>query len=607
MWRGVKFMKKRKKRIHSIKTLLVGIIIGTTFITAIGLETFSVRNTLANNELQKEQYGQRLLEDIQAQQQYEVELAWSVINQIYEKQVSGEYSEAQAKELAADMVRNLRFNDGKGYFWIDTVDGTNVVQLGDANVEGTNRYNDSDIDGNYYIQDIIAAAKQGGGYAFFSFPKPGETVATPNMSYSMLFEPYGWVIGTAVWIDSIDELKAGYEEEAHQSMKKTIYQLVIFITILVILLAAFAIFIGNKIANPVIHITDEIERMATGDFSNKETRAKAAIKNKSEIGQMVVAETTLQANIRGLMENINDTIAFVSSESQELMKISNQAADASEMVAENCTEVAGNCNNQMDVVNSANSEVGMLVNKVSEFLETLALFQSEIEHTNDAAATGRTDILDVVNQMNTIESAVKDTSSVIMALEEQLGKIGSIVNTISEIANQTNLLSLNASIEAARAGEAGRGFAVVASEISNLADESNDATAQIAKMITSIQESSKEAVSAMEKGLESVAQGTKVVNHSGETFKLIVERISDISKQAEVMQGIVQELSDGTDNVKNYFGGIDHMSCNVADATSNVSAASQEQAASAQEIYAASQRLTKKIEELNDIIHKFKI
>ena len=600
-------MKKQRKSIHSIKTLLVGIIIGATLITAIGLETFSVRNTLANNELQKEQYGQRLLEDIQAQQQYEVELAWSVINQIYEKQVSGEYSEAQAKELAADMVRNLRFNDGKGYFWIDTVDGTNVVQLGDANVEGTNRYNDSDIDGNYYIQDIIAAAKQGGGYAFFSFPKPGETVATPNMSYSMLFEPYGWVIGTAVWIDSIDELKAGYEEEAHQAMKKTIYQLVIFITILVILLAAFAIFIGNKIANPIIHITDEIERMATGDFSNKETRAKAAIKNKSEIGQMVVAETTLQANIRGLMENINDTIAFVSSESQELMTISNQAADASEMVAENCTEVAGNCNNQMDVVKSANSEVGMLVNKVSEFLETLALFQSEIEHTNDAAATGRTDILDVVNQMNTIESAVKDTSSVIMALEEQLGKIGSIVNTISEIANQTNLLSLNASIEAARAGEAGRGFAVVASEISNLADESNDATAQIAEMITSIQESSKEAVSAMEKGLESVAQGTKVVNHSGETFKLIVERISDISKQAEVMQGIVQELSDGTDNVKNYFGVIDHMSCNVADATSNVSAASQEQAASAQEIYAASERLTKKIEELNDIIHKFKI
>ncbi len=260
--------KKRKKNIYSIKTLLVGIIIGVTLITAIGLEAFSVRNTLANNTRQTAQYGDRLLEDIQTQQRYEVELAWSMINQIYEKQLAGHYTEAEAKELAADMVRNLRFNDGNGYFWIDTTDGTNVVQLGDENVEGSNRYNDSDMDGNYYIQDIIEAAKQGGGYAFFSFPKPGEEIATPNMSYSLLFEPYDWVIGTAVWIDSIDEMKATYEQESHQAMKASIFQLIAFLTVLVIVLILFAIFIGNKITNPIIRITDEIERMATGYFKS---------------------------------------------------------------------------------------------------------------------------------------------------------------------------------------------------------------------------------------------------------------------------------------------------------------------------------------------------
>lgn len=599
--------KKRKKSIYSIKTLLVGIIIGVTLITAIGLEAFSVRNTLANNTRQTEQYGDRLLEDIQTQQRYEVDLAWSVINQIYEKQLAGQYTEAEAKELAADMVRNLRFNEGNGYFWIDTTDGTNVVQLGDENVEGFNRYNDSDMDGNYYIQDIIEAAKQGGGYAFFSFPKPGEEIATPNMSYSLLFEPYDWVIGTAVWIDSIDEMKAAYEQESHQAVKASIFQLIAFLTVLVIVLILFAIFIGNKIANPIIRITDEIERMATGDFTEENSKQNMGAVNKSEIGQMAAAKTTLHANIRGLMEKINDTIHFVSSESQELMVISNQAAGASEMVAENCTEVAGNCGSQMNVVSEADKEVAELVDKVNVFTETLDSFESEIKLTNDSAATGSKDIVDAVNQMKTIEAAVSETSSVIMELEGQLGKIGSIVNTISEIAGQTNLLSLNASIEAARAGEAGRGFAVVASEISKLADESNQATAKIAEMIASIQTSSKAAVSAMEKGLMSVEQGTMVVNRSGETFHLIVDRVSGISRQAETMEQIVRELSDGTGNVKRYFDEIDTMSRSVADATSNVSAASEEQSASAHEIYAASERLTKKIEELEEIIHKFMI
>ena len=597
--------KKQRKNRHSIKALLVRIVVGVTLIVAIGLETFSVRNTLVSNRNQKEQYGERLLEDIQTQQKYEVELAWSVINQVYEKQLKGEYTEEEAKKVAADMVRNLRFNDGNGYFWIDTTEGVNVVQLGDASVEGTNRYNDSDVDGNYYIKDIIAAAENGGGYCYFSFPKPGEEEATPNMSYSLLFEPYGWVIGTAVWIDSIDDLKATYDAESHEQMKTSIYQLSAFITVLITVLILFAIYIGNKISIPIIKITDEIERMAAGDFTTENRESGDAAKNKSEIGQMAVAENTLHMNIRSLMEKINETINFVVLESKDLMTISNQAAGASEMVAENCVEVAESCNKQMNVVNAANREVAELVSSVGTFTETLNSFEHEIESTNAAAATGNQDVYDVIEQMKNIQVSVSETSSVVMELEEQLGTIGSIVNTISEIAGQTNLLSLNASIEAARAGEAGRGFAVVATEISNLADESNRATTQISDMITTIQASSKAAVIAMDKGMLSVEKGTEVVNRSGETFQQIVERVSSIAEQAKTMEQIVEELVDGTEKVKTYFGRIDNMSGTVADATSNVSAASEEQAASANEIYIASQRLTQKVDELKDIIQNF--
>ena len=603
-------MKQKKKTmgIHSIKSLLVCIVLGITIVISFGLETVSILNTLDLNKQQVEQYGDRLLEDIQTQQKYEVELAWSVIDQVYQRQLNGELTEEEAKVIAADMVRNLRFNDGNGYFWIDTTEGVNVVQLGDKNVEGTNRYNDQDQDGNKYIQDIIAAAQQdGGGYAFFSFPKPGESVATPNMSYSLIFEPYDWVIGTAVWIDSIDALKADYANEAHQAMKKSILQLVFFVIIIIVALFIFAIFIGNRIANPIISVTNEIQKMSQGDFTKREQKKekKNAKPDKSELGKMAEAEMLLHFNIRDLMEKINDTINFIVKESEELMVVSNQSADASEMVAENCTEVAGSCSQQMQVVTNASNEMEELVNKMDLFASTLESFDQVIQSTNEAAVTGNSDVRGVIDQMKTIEEAVSETSGVILELEGQLGKIGSIVNTISEIAEQTNLLSLNASIEAARAGEAGRGFAVVATEISKLAEESNDATTQIANMIAAIQVSSNAAVSAMEKGMSSVEQGTEVVNQSGDAFSSIADKITNISEQAGQMEQIVKELMEGTESVKSYFGEINSMSCSAADATSNVSAASEEQAAGAHEVSAASERLTHKTEELRDIIQNF--
>lgn len=362
---------------------------------------------------------------------------------------------------------------------------------------------------------------------------------------------------------------------------------------------------GNKITNPILKITDEIERMASGDFTLENRENAHMMKNKSEIGQMAVAENTLHTNIRELMGKIHDTINFVVLESEDLMTVSNQSAGASELVAENCAKVAENCNKQMNVVNDANIEVAELVNRVTAFTKILDTFEHEIAVANAVAATGSNDVCNVVEQMRTIQFAVSETSKVVMELEEQLGTIGSIVNTISEIAGQTNLLSLNASIEAARAGEAGRGFAVVASEISNLADESNHATAMISDMITAIQTSSKAAVTAMDKGMHSVEKGTEVVHRSGKTFQQIVDRVSEISEQAQNMERTVVELADGTEKVKAYFGTIDTMSCNIADATSNVSAASEEQAASANEIYMASQRLTQKVDELKNIIQNF--
>ena len=600
----------RKKSSGSIKTLIVLIIICVTLVTSIGLEAFSIVSTVQTNKEQSEAYRNRILEDIQDELRHEVEIVVSLIDLYHQKQEAGLISEKDAKKQVADLVRDLRYDEGNGYFWIDTTKGVNVVLLGREETEGKSRYDAVDPNGVKFIQEILNAGMQaGGGYAYFSFAKPNETEPLPKMSYSLEYEPYDWVIGTGVWIDHIDALANEYEKNAHSAMMASIIRSLIFLVVLLILLVIFALYIGNRIANPIKLITDEIEKMAAGNFSVSEpTPAKKKLgKDRTEIGTMSDAEDTLHKSIRELMEKISETTSYVASASEELTASAGQAADASEMVAESCTNVAGSCNDQMAVVSDATDEVSNFASNMDEFSNTIDSFGVAIKSTNEAASSGGAEIQKAVVQMQKIEESVSETSEVVSGLGSQLQTIGSIVDTISDIAEQTNLLSLNASIEAARAGEAGKGFAVVADEIRKLADESNDAAAQITELINSIQARSDEAVTAMAQGLSIVESGSEVVSRSGKTFNEIVSMVSNVSEQAQRMEEIVQDLTSGTDRIKNHIENIDGMSRNVAEETGNVSAASEQQTASAHEIAEASDRLAQTAQELQAFVQRFEL
>jgi len=128
----------------------------------------------------------------------EVETVISMLQGIANRQQAGEMTLENAKDLAAGLLRGMTYGKD-GYFWADTIEGVNVVLYGRSDVEGRNRLEDKDENGTYYIKEIISTAKAGGGYVEYWFPKKGETTAQPKRSYVLLFEPFGWVIGTGYY------------------------------------------------------------------------------------------------------------------------------------------------------------------------------------------------------------------------------------------------------------------------------------------------------------------------------------------------------------------------------------------------------------------------
>lgn len=597
-----------EKKSGSLMLPIVGSIFLAVVITAISIAGFNMYNTVSTNSLQVEAYEERLREDIMNELKNETQEAMSICQVMYERYQAGEMTMEEAQKESADIIRELKYNDGAGYFWVDTSKGINVVLLG-RDTEGQSRWDSVDPNGTYFIQEMIKnGLQEGGGYTNLMFAKPNETEPLPKINYTAYFEPFDWVMGTGVWVDYIDTLKSEYTNEASKALTSSITSSVIVMIILLVIGIAIAFYMGKRITAPLILATDQMVRMSNNDFTDNEHMEKVRqlpAREHNEIGQIAAALDLMHTNIRDLMMKISDTTAYVASASEELSASASQSAKASEMVATSCTSVAESCSGQITAVAGASNETKTFVDNMQEFQDAIGKTTEMIKTTNEAAKKGAADMTNATNMMGSIKDSVESTATVVEALGEQLKSIDTFVDTIAEIASQTNLLSLNASIEAARAGEMGKGFAVVASEISKLADQSNDAASKITELIEEIMKNSDEAVSAMRQGAENVVEGTETVNEAGNTFSNIVDMVYSISEQSERMSEIVTQLSEGTETIASNISKIEDMSANVADETQNVSAASEEQTASSHEVAEASDKLASNAQDLQDFVSKF--
>ncbi|MEW6194080.1 MAG: methyl-accepting chemotaxis protein [Bacteroidota bacterium] len=634
-----------------------------------------------------------LLEEKQTATKNVVNVVTSIIKNYDQKVTSSQLTVDEAKKLALEEIKHLRYA-GEEYFWINDLYHKMIMHPFKPELDGKDVSDNQDPNGVYIFREFVnIVKKENSGFLHYMWSKPGHAEPVPKISYVELYEKWGWVIGSGIYVDDV--------EEEFASISRNIL-LIVFILLAVVL--AFSNFVAKKLIRPIKLLKEAANRVAVGDaefvieaktkdeFGDLESAfglMLANIKEQSAVADDIASgKLDITINAKSKNDILAHSLAKVVSTLRNLvndLKLLTQAAlngdlgkranaktyqgGYSEIVeginktldaiinpikegssvlevmatGDLTVRVEGEYNGDHQIIKNSINKLGDSLSKVIEdvtgAIQATASAANEISSSTEQMAAGSqeqsaqtTEIASAVEEMtktiyetsrnageasknaktssnqaqlgvqkikesvvgmDRITESAKSTGAIIGSLANKTDQIGEIAQVIDDIADQTNLLALNAAIEAARAGEQGRGFAVVADEVRKLAERTTKATKEIADTIKAIQKEAKEADNSMVQARESVGNGIDLTKQVEEVLLSIFDSVQNLSGQIDQVAAASEEQSSASEQISKNIEAI--------------SSVAHESASGIQQVARAAEDLNQLTVNLQNIISRFTI
>jgi methyl-accepting chemotaxis protein len=378
----------------------------------------------------------------------------------------------------------------------------------------------------------------------------------------------------------------------------------IIASVFVILFAIVsAIFTSRVITKPIKVVMERMRSMASGDLSQQPIRTNS----QDEVGQLVDSTNQMSEKVRGLLQQINDVSGTVSAQSEELTQSAIEVREGSNQVAMTMQEMAIGSEAQASHTTDLSATMSEFTAKIQELNVNGGQIQQSSNQIISLTGSGSELMEASSTQMVKIDQIVQDAVLKVKELDAKSKEISTLVEVIKAIADQTNLLALNAAIEAARAGEHGRGFAVVADEVRKLAEQVAVSVTEITSIVKGIQSETDNVTESLEMGYHEVEQGTKKIEATSLTFKNIDTALNKMAKDIQSVIGTLSMISEDSQNMNSKIEEIAAISEEASAGVEQTSASSQQTSSSMEEVAKSSEDLAKLAEQMNDLVRQFKL